>query len=147
MVEVALEEVRETLAHEKAELASYRREFLLYEAESRALGGTVLGEAFRSVKSKFYEVLVSTDVGVVDVSWSQKEEGDGDLQRYTLDKSRELKQLKDEFADLIDEARDEAAAEDAAQPKKDAPGSPTPESPTPTPGTTPTAPPADGGLK
>lgn len=122
VVEVALEEVRSSITHEKAELSSYRREFLLYEAESRALGGTVLGEAFRSVKSKFYEVLVRTDVGVVDVSWSQKEESDDDLQRYTLDKSRELKQLRDEFADLINEAREEQAAEDAARPPGTAPG-------------------------
>ena len=176
VVEVALEEVRDTITHEKAELSSYRREFLLYEAESRALGGTVLGESFRSVKAKFYEVLVRTDVGVVDVSWSKKEESDDDLQRYTLDKSRELKQLRDEFADLINEARDEKAAEEAAG-KKDAPVpapivparppsakspgaavpgsatpgavSPTPAAPAPKPATptpTPAAPATPGGL-
>jgi len=110
IVEMALTEVRDTVSREKAELASYRREFLLYEAESRALGGTVLGNAFRDVKSKFYEVLVRTDVGVIDVNWSQKEEADDDLQRLNLDKSREIKQLKDEFADLIEEAREAGAA-------------------------------------
>jgi tetratricopeptide (TPR) repeat protein len=140
VVEVALEEVKDTLVREKAELASYRREFLLYEAESRALGGTVLGEAFRSVKSKFYEVLVRTDVGVVDVSWSQKEEGDDDLTRYTLDKSRELKQLRDEFADLINEAREEQAAEEKARQEQGggaptAPGTAPAPAPAPTPGT------------
>lgn len=152
VVEVALEEVKDSLTREKAELASYRREFLLYEAESRALGGTVLGEAFRSVKSKFYEVLVRTDVGVVDVSWSQKEESDEDLTRYTLDKSRELKQLRDEFADLVNEAREEQAAEEkdkGSQPPAPAPGSST-APPTTAPGTgtgTGTGTSTDGGLK
>ncbi|MCA9675262.1 MAG: tetratricopeptide repeat protein [Kofleriaceae bacterium] len=103
IVEAALVEVEQTLTREKAELASYRREFLLYEAESRELGGTVLGSAFRDVKSKFYDVLVRSDVGVVDVSWSQKEDADEDLRRIELDKSRELKQLKDEFRDLLEE--------------------------------------------
>ncbi len=112
IVELALTEVRASVAHEKAELAAYRREFLLYEAESRALGGTVLGNAFRDVKSKFYEVLVRTDVGIVDVNWSQKEEADDDLQRLNLDKAREVKQLKDEFADLLREAKDEKADEE-----------------------------------
>jgi hypothetical protein len=46
---------------------------------------------------------------VVDVGWSQKEESDDDLSRLNLEKSRELKQLKDEFADLIREAQDEDA--------------------------------------
>lgn len=116
IVEVALTEVRDTLTYEKAELASYRREFLLYEAESRALGGTVLGQAFRDVKTKFYDVLVRTDVGNVDVGWSKKEESDDDLSRLNLDKSREIKQLKDEFADLIREARDEDAPPPAPTP-------------------------------
>jgi tetratricopeptide (TPR) repeat protein len=136
VVEVALEEVKDSLTRERAELASYRREFLLYEAESRALGGTVLGEAFRSVKSKFYEVLVRTDVGVVDVSWSQKEESDDDLTRYTLDKSRELKQLRDEFADLVNEAREEKAAEEEKARKEGGagatPGATTPPTTAPT---------------
>ncbi len=132
IVEIALTEVRDSVAHEKAELASYRREFLLYEAESRALGGTVLGNAFRDVKSKFYEVLVRSDVGVIDVNWSQKEEADDDLQRLNLDKSREIKQLKDEFADLIREAREEQAAEQQkkeppkTEPPKDQPKDPGP---------------------
>lgn len=110
IVEVALTEVQDTLTYEKAELASYRREFLLYEAESRALGGTVLGNAFRDVKAKFYDVLVRSDVGVVDVGWSQKEESDEDLSRLNVEKQREIKQLRDEFADLIREAKEDAPA-------------------------------------
>jgi tetratricopeptide (TPR) repeat protein len=142
IVEEALTEVRDSVVHEKAELASYRREFLLYEAESRALGGTVLGNAFRDVKSKFYEVLVRTDVGILDVSWSQKEESDDDLQRLNLDKSREIKQLKDEFSDLINEAKDEQRAEEEKAKKQGTPPStmPPPVGTTPTP----TPPPAEG---
>ncbi|MBL8623557.1 MAG: tetratricopeptide repeat protein [Myxococcales bacterium] len=116
IVEVALTEVKDTLTYEKAELASYRREFLLYEAESRALGGTVLGNAFRDVKAKFYDVLVRSDVGVVDVGWSQKEESDEDLSRLNVEKQREIKQLRDEFADLIREAKEDAPPPPAPEP-------------------------------
>lgn len=133
IVEVALTEVKDTLTYEKAELASYRREFLLYEAESRALGGTVLGNAFRDVKAKFYDVLVRSDVGVVDVGWSQKEESDEDLSRLNVEKQREIKQLRDEFADLIREAKEDAP-----------PPAPTPDAPPD--GTTPPAGTTPGGL-
>jgi TolA-binding protein len=112
IVEEALVEVRDTLDREKAELASYRREFLLYEAESRELGGTVLGSAFRDVKAKFYDVIVRSDVGVVDTSWSQKEDADEDLRRLELDRTRELKQLQNEFKDLLEE-EEEATPEPA----------------------------------
>lgn len=110
----ALAEVQTSLTHEKAELAAYRREFLLYEAESRELGGTVLGSAFRDVKARFYDVLVRTDVGVVDVSWSQKEDTDEDLRRLELDRSRELKGLRDEFRDLLEEEQPPAPPADGA---------------------------------
>ncbi|MBK9034566.1 MAG: tetratricopeptide repeat protein [Myxococcales bacterium] len=132
IVEAALTEVRDTITYEKAELASYRREFLLYEAESRALGGTVLGQAFLDVKTKFYDVLVRSDVGVVDVGWSKKEESDEDLSRLNVEKQREIKQLRDEFADLIREAKD-------AEPPPAPTPPPEPDAPAPdaTPGGTP----------
>ncbi|MEZ4401376.1 MAG: tetratricopeptide repeat protein [Kofleriaceae bacterium] len=134
IVEAALAEVKDTLTYEKAELASYRREFLLYEAESHALGGTVLGQSFRDVKAKFYDVLVRSDVGGVDVGWSLKEESDEDLSRVSLEKAREIKQLQGEFADLINEAKSDApppapiptpaepGADGAAPPAGGAPG-------------------------
>jgi tetratricopeptide (TPR) repeat protein len=110
IVEAALADVRDTLAREKAELASYRQEFLLYEAESRDLGGTVLAAAFRDVKAKFYDVLIRSDVGIVDVSWSQKEGADEDLRRLELDKVRELRLLEEDFRDLLDEERESKQA-------------------------------------
>jgi hypothetical protein len=103
LVDEALTDVREQVAKEKADLNSYRSEFLSYEAESRALGGTVLGQSFKDVKAKFYDVVIRSDVGLVDVSWSQKEDVDGDLARFNLQKNRELKQLRDEFRDLLEE--------------------------------------------
>lgn len=150
IVEVALTEVRDTITFEKAELASYRREFLLYEAESRALGGTVLGNAFRDVKTKFYDVLVRTDVGTVDVGWSKKEEADDDLSRLNLDKSREIKHLKDEFADLIREVNEEETPVKSDSELEGMPPAATDLPPPPDPATngtppaTPPAPPAGG---
>jgi tetratricopeptide (TPR) repeat protein len=105
IVEDALIEVRATLEREKADLASYRQEFLLYEAESRELGGTVLGAAFRDVKAKFYDVVVRSDVGIVDTSWSQSEDAAEDLRRLELDRGRELKLLQNEFRDLLEEPK------------------------------------------
>ena len=62
------------------------------------------------MKAKFYDVVVRTDVGSVDVAWSQKEDTDDDLKRLNLARSRELKQLKDEFKDILDEARRQPSA-------------------------------------
>jgi len=129
IVEDALAEVRSDLDREKAELSSYRREFLLYEAESRELGGTVLGSAFRNVKAKFYDVIVRSDVGTVDVSWSEKEDADEDLRRLELDRNRELKQLQDEFRDILEE--EAPPATEQKQPAAPAPDQKQPAAPAP----------------
>jgi hypothetical protein len=62
----------------------------------------VLAASFKDVKAKFYDIVIRTDVGNVDVSWSQKEDTDDDLKRLNLSRQRELKQLKDEFKDILD---------------------------------------------
>ena len=79
---------RSTLTDFFEDLSRIDREFLVYEAEARKLGGTVPAHAFRDVKAKFYDVLVRTDVGTVDVSWSQKEDADEDLRRIELDRTQ-----------------------------------------------------------
>jgi hypothetical protein len=91
------------IAAEREQASAYRTELATQEAESRAIGGTVLGASFRDVKAKFYDIVIRTDVGSVDVSWSQKEDADDDLKRLNLSRQRDLKQLRDEFKGIIDD--------------------------------------------
>jgi TolA-binding protein len=105
IVEEALVEVNSMLADEKAKLAAYTQEYSNYDGESHTLGGEVLGMAFGVVSKKLYEVLIRSDVGLVDVAWSVKESADGVLRRLTLDQARETRTLDSEFADVIQEIR------------------------------------------
>lgn len=104
VVEVALAEVRSSLVEEKARLAAYKREFAQYEAESQVLGGVILGVSFAAVKEKFYDVLIRSDIGVIDVAWSQKEVIDELAQRLDFDRLRELRTLRGEFRDILEES-------------------------------------------
>jgi hypothetical protein len=102
-VQQGLDEVKGLLAQEKANLVEYKKELGEQEADARAVGAHVLAASFKEVKDKLYDVIVRTDVGTVDVSWSQKEDTDDDLKRLNLARSRELKQLKDEFKDVLED--------------------------------------------
>lgn len=110
IVEQALVEAKNILTVEEKNLADYKAELAGYETEAKAAGATVLGASFKNVKAKFYDVIVRTDVGNVDVAWSQKEDTDDDLKRLNLARSRELKQLKDEFKDILDESTQKPSA-------------------------------------
>lgn len=118
IVEEALIEVRATLEDERAKLSSYKREYMNYDGESHTLGGEVLGLAFTVVAKKLYEVLMRSDVGVVDVAWSIKEGADRALRRFTLNQARETRTLDAEFADVVQEARQKRDAERARQAEK-----------------------------
>lgn len=103
VVAQGIEEVKTTLVQERQNLAEYQKELAEYDAEAKIVGGAALAASFKDVKSKFYDVIIRTDVGNVDVAWSQKEDTDDDLKRLNLARSRELKQLKDEFKDVLDD--------------------------------------------
>ncbi|MCG8424513.1 MAG: tetratricopeptide repeat protein [Proteobacteria bacterium] len=102
VVKAALTEVRSALIEEKAKLVAYKREFVTYEAESRVLGGVILSVSFTQVKHKFYDVLVRSEIGVIDVAWSQKEAVDEAAQRLNLDRLREARTLTEEFREILE---------------------------------------------
>src|SRR5690606_10187377 len=103
---------------------AYQAELAAREAESRAIGGDVLGASFRDVKARFYDIVIRTDVGSVDVAWSQKEDADDDLKRLNLSRQRELKQLRDEYKGILVEAGPARPAPAPVQPGSDAPAAP-----------------------
>lgn len=106
VVDGALAAVRKAVAEERAHLAAYRQEFTTYEAESRELGSEVLANAFGEVSKKFRDVLMRSDVGIVDVSWSHKESNERLRRRLVLDRARERKTLSSDFADVIEELQE-----------------------------------------
>jgi tetratricopeptide (TPR) repeat protein len=126
VVDQGLQEVRGTLAEARAALAAYQAELAGHEAESRSIGGAALAASFLAVKARFYDIVIRSDVGNVDVAWSQKEDIDDDLKRLNLSRQRELKQLKDEFKDVLD-----AGTQNPSAPKAPAPAVPEPPGPSP----------------
>ncbi|MEO8700414.1 MAG: tetratricopeptide repeat protein [Kofleriaceae bacterium] len=133
IVDRGMDQVKQALAQERTNLAGYKTELDDYGQESRTIGGTVLGASFKDVKAKFYDIVIRTDVGNVDVAWSQKEDDDDDLKRLNLSRQRELKQLRDEFRDVLQDpggalppvpAKKPQSALDPADPSKPMTGSP-----------------------
>jgi tetratricopeptide (TPR) repeat protein len=89
---------------ERGNLAALEKELADDSAEEDSGANDVLGAGFADARLRLYEIDIRTDVGNVDVAWSQKEDTDDDVKRLTLARSRELKQLKDEFRDILEEA-------------------------------------------
>lgn len=115
IVDDVLGEVRAEVSAEKAKLAAYKQEWSVYETESRELGGEVLEANFGQVKNAFYDILVRSDIGIIDISWAQREFADKTLKQLELDKKRDLRTLRIDFEQVL---REEADAKEAARKKR-----------------------------
>ena len=102
LVQQGLQEIRGVLETEKHNVEDYKAMLAEYETEARTAGGEALAASFKDVRAKMEDVVVRTDVGGVDVLWSMKEDSDDDLKRLNLARSRDLKQLRDEFRFVLD---------------------------------------------
>ena len=120
----------------KARLAAYQREYHDLELESRELGGEVLRESFGVVRDMFYDILVRTDVGIIDIAWAQREFADKTLKALDRDKKREQRTLRVDFDQVLreeEEAKARAHQERAKdQPQPEAPDDGTASHHTPT---------------
>lgn len=94
--------VKTELVTDVAQLDQYKGELAAAELEAKSLGTASLAGAFRDVKSKLDDIVIRADVGTIDTSWSQKSDTDDDLKRLNLSRAREMKQLRDEFRDILE---------------------------------------------
>lgn len=94
--------VKTELVTDVAQLDQYKGELAIAETEAKSLGTASLSGAFRNVKSKLDDIVIRADVGTIDTSWSQKSDTDDDLKRLNLSRAREMKQLRDEFRDILE---------------------------------------------
>jgi tetratricopeptide (TPR) repeat protein len=102
-------DTRAELARQSTQLAAFNSQLAEVEAQSQAVGGELLGASFNVVKTKLYDIVVRADVGVIDVSWSRKEEAADEQKRLNLEKQREVRQIRDEFREVLEERDAEPA--------------------------------------
>jgi tetratricopeptide (TPR) repeat protein len=111
-----IDQAKQVISSERANIVEYKAELDTLQKESTSLGGTILGSSFKNVKARFYDIVIRTDVGTVDVSWSQKEDADDDFKRLNLARQRDLKQLRDEFKGVLEPAGAKKSAPRAPAP-------------------------------
>ncbi|NVB83677.1 MAG: tetratricopeptide repeat protein [Kofleriaceae bacterium] len=125
LVGQGIDEIKNILTEERKNLEEYKGLLAEYETDARTVGSEILAASFKDVKARFEDVIVRSDVGLVDVSWSEKEDSDDDYKRLNLARSRDLKQLKDEFRFVLDESTPvpgpRTAPEPAASPEGTSP--------------------------
>jgi tetratricopeptide (TPR) repeat protein len=100
---VRLATVTRYLTAEKEELAAAGEKLGGILDESKTLGGGLAQAMFTKVADKFYDLVVRSDVGIIDVSWGLKDEKTQAVTKLTNLKNLELKALDEDFRKVLEE--------------------------------------------
>jgi chromosome segregation ATPase len=108
ILDTELAGVRAELEVEKASLADGKAKLAQYDGENVVLGSEVIAGSFASVSKKFYDITLRAEVGIIDVSWSRKEESENNFNRIEVDSAREKRTLQSEFSEVANDPVEEA---------------------------------------
>lgn len=112
-VDAQLSEAKTIIVEEKGNVAGYQQQLVAYDGESVEVGSEVVGGSFAAVSKKFYEIGVRADVGLLDVSWAQKEQSQGSVDKLRLDFANEKNTMEGELRSIRQGSEDEPPASPA----------------------------------
>jgi chromosome segregation ATPase len=102
-VDVRIEQVRKYLVAEKEELALVGGKLGGIIDDSKQLGGGLAQAMFTKVADKFYDLVVKSDVGIIDVAWGLKDQKTGMVNKLTNQKNLEMKALDEDFRKVLED--------------------------------------------
>ena len=95
------QKLREQVLMEQRLIEGYRTETAAVTGETRNLVGRIAFDSFKRVRQSFDDLVLKANVGVVDVSFQRKQDKTSAIQKLASQKDRELKQLDDEFKEVL----------------------------------------------
>jgi len=102
-VDTRLETVKGYLASEKEELAKATTKLGEVVTESQSLGGGLAQAMFTRVADRFYDLVVRSDVGIIDVAWGLKDQKTQAVTKLTNLKNLELRALDEDFKKVMED--------------------------------------------
>ncbi len=102
--------IRSQLVTESSRIEGYQQALTQLETEAEDVVGAVTYQNFLAVQRRFYDLVLRSDVGDIDVAWAVREEHRRRVEMLTLDRTHELQALDDEFREITDESPSTPAA-------------------------------------
>ena len=96
-------EIKRIVERERTNVGGYDRDLVTYQGETESLGGAIAARSFTHVMGRVDGVVLEADVGLVDVSWKQKEGRSKQISRVLERQSDEQEQLKRNFEEVMHE--------------------------------------------
>ena len=104
-VNARLEKVLGYLAAGKEELAAASGKLGAIMEASKSMGGGLAQAMFAKVADKFYDLVVRSDVGIIDVAWGLKDSKTQEVTRLTTEKNLEVRAVDEDFKKLLEDEK------------------------------------------
>jgi tetratricopeptide (TPR) repeat protein len=102
-IEEKLSSIRTALREEKEAVKRYQTESAEYGAQTSKVAGAITYDGFKQVAHRFYEIIVTADVGIIDVAWALKDSKSKEVSRLVRQQKLDLKVLDEEFKEVLQE--------------------------------------------
>jgi tetratricopeptide (TPR) repeat protein len=102
-VDVRLVTVQKYLDAERDELAAAGGKLGTIVDDSKGLGGGLAQAMLAKVADKFYDLVVRSDVGIIDVAWGLKDQKTSAVNKLTNQKNQEIKALDEDFRKILED--------------------------------------------
>lgn len=103
VVDMRTAEIKSKLDEENAKIAGYQNLIASLEGETEEVVGGVTHSSFKKIQERFYDLVLRADVGEIDITWAEREEHRIRVEMLTRERTREMRVLDDEFAEIMDE--------------------------------------------
>ena len=100
-----LVELKRKLTDDKKALETAKDKLTGILGESQSLGGGLAYAMLSKVAQRFYELVVQSEVGLVDVAWGLKDERTSAVSKLINQQKMELKAVEDDFHSLLEEEK------------------------------------------
>jgi tetratricopeptide (TPR) repeat protein len=100
-----LGELKQQLVAEKGDLEAANAKLGGILSESQSLGGGLAFAMLSKVTDRFYDLVVQSDVGLVDVAWGLKDERTSTVSKLINQQKLELKTVDEDFRALLEEEK------------------------------------------
>lgn len=97
LVETKVAELQRLVVREKNNIRAYDSELAVYQGQTESLGGRIAARSFDRVRSGIDAVVLQADVGLIDVSWAQKNDRSQQISRMLTRQRDELSALERDF--------------------------------------------------
>jgi tetratricopeptide (TPR) repeat protein len=105
VAQLRLGELRKQLQAEKGQLQAASTKLGGIISESQDLGGGLAFATLSKVTDRFYDLVVQSDVGLVDVAWGLKDQRTSAVSKLVNQQKLELKSVEEDFRQLMEEEK------------------------------------------